>query len=107
VFVENVCIERAYSRMTVCGEPLQKMYVQLSMAERSCAQGFGRENRGKAERSSHILRGRKPVVTPRERNFKHLWTDDIQMGLQLILFGEWKGEDWVIWLEIRTSDGLL
>jgi hypothetical protein len=84
VFVENVSVERAYSRMTVCGEPLQKMYLQLSMAERSCAQGFGRENRGKAERSfdtfcqlqlgKHpvavvcILRGRKPVVTPREGN---------------------------------------
>ena len=57
VLVENVYIERTYSWMTVCGEPLQKMYVQLSVAERSCAQGFGRENRGKAERISHIPRG--------------------------------------------------
>jgi hypothetical protein len=57
VLVENVCIERTYSWMSVCGEPLRKMYVQLSMVERSCAQGFGMENRGKAERISHIFRG--------------------------------------------------
>jgi hypothetical protein len=54
VFVADVCIEGTYSWMTVCGELLQ-VYVQWSVEERSCAQGFGRETRGKAESSSHIL----------------------------------------------------
>jgi len=70
--------------MTVGGEPLQ-MYVQLSMAERNCAQGFGRGYLvgGEqcavliyfaAEASSHT-EGKKP---------KHLWKDNINVDLQEI-----------------------
>ena len=57
VFVANVYVEHTYSWMAVCGEPLQKMYVQLSMAERNFAQRFGRGYRGTAVPSSHVLLG--------------------------------------------------